>query len=97
MYSFLAAVILLFGTNYRVEGTKEHHWGSDQVQQVRHQQGGSGRQGVGQGGGEQYAVRDNIDLGARARAAHRSGKCKLLSVSNAPVVCSVQVSVVGFL
>ena len=93
MYSFLAAIILLFGTNYQiVEGTKEHRWGSDQVQQRRLQRGG-----VEQGVGEQYGVRDNVDLGARAKAAHRNGKCKLLSVSNAPVVCSVQVSVVGFL
>ena len=93
MYSFLAAIILLFGTNYQiVEGTKEHRWGSDQVQQGRLQRGG-----VEQGVDEQYGVRDNVDLGARAKAAHRSGKCKLLSVSNAPVVCSVQVSVVGFL
>ena len=89
MYSFLAAIILLFGTNYQiVEGTKEHRLGSDQVQQRRLQRGGVG---------EQYAVRDNVDLGARAKAAHRSGKCKLLLASNAPVVCSVQVSVVGFL
>ena len=48
MYSFLAAVILLFGTNYRVEGTKEHRWGSDQVQQGRLQRGGV-EQGVEQG------------------------------------------------
>ena len=92
MYSFLAAIILLFGRNHQVEGTKEHRWGSDQVQQGRLQRGG-----VEQGVGEQYGVRDNVDLGARAKAAHRSGKCKLLLASNAPVVCSVQVSVVGFL
>ena len=90
-----AALILLSGTAGHVEGAEKDRWGSDQVylgrhqhqhqhkHQHQHQQGGDDEHGQPAG------LTDNIDLGAKARAAHRSGKCELL-VLNAPVVCFVK-------
>ena len=83
--AIVAALILLSGTTRHVEGA-----GSDEVNLGRRQRGGDDQHGRPAG------LTDNIDLGARARAAHRSGKCELLLVLNAPVVCFVKVPVFGF-
>ena len=83
----MAALILLSGTTGHVDGAETDRWGSDKVNQGRGQHGQHG---------QSAGLTDNIDLGARARAAHRSGKCELLLVLNAPVVCFVKVPVFGF-
>ena len=87
----MAALILLSGTTGHVDGAETDRWGSDKVNQGGGQGGGGGQHGQPAG-----LTTDNIDLGARARAAHRSGKCELLLVLNAPVVCFVKVPVFGF-
>ena len=87
----MAALILLSGTTGHVDGVETDRWGSDKVKQGRHQGGGDGQHGQPAG-----LTTDNIELGAQARAAHRSGKCELLLVLNAPVVCFVKVPVFGF-
>jgi len=79
-----AALILLSGTTGHVEGAEKDRWGSDQVylggHQHQHQhQHKHHHQHQHQGGGDDQHERpavltDNIDLGAKARAAHRSGK-----------------------
>ena len=88
--AIVAALILLSGTTGHVEGAETDRWGSDQVSLGRRQGGGDDQHGQPAG------LTDNLDLGARARAAHRSGKCELLLVLNAPVVCFVKVPVFGF-
>ena len=82
-----AALILLSGGNPgHVEGAEKDRWESDQVYLGRHH----GHLGGHHGGGDYLhgqpggLITDNIDLGAKARAAHRSGKCELFL--NAPVV-----------
>ena len=79
--SIVAALVLLIG---HVKGVEKDSWGSDQVNLGRRQQRGEDQHGQRQQqGSDQHGQRagltDNIDLGARARTAHRSGKCELLS------------------
>ena len=78
MRGAIVATLILLSTGH-VEGVGRDHWRSDHVHlEGGHQQGG--------GDGHQHpGLGENIDLRARARAAHRSGKCELL-VSNAPPV-----------
>ena len=83
--AFVAALILLSGTTGHVDGAETDRWGSDKVNQG----GGDGQHGQPAG-----LTTDNIDLGARARAAHRSGKCELFL--NAPVVCFAKLPLFGF-
>ena len=87
--AIVAALILLSGTTGHVEGAETDRWGSDQVSLRRRQEGADDQHG------QPARLTDNIDLGARARAAHRSGKCELLLVSNASVVSFVKVPVFG--
>ena len=99
-----AALILLSGGNPgHVEGAKKDRWESDQVylggthghlgRHHGHLGGhhGGGDDEHGQPGG---LITDNIDLGAKARAAHRSGKCELFL--NGPVVCFGKLPLFGF-
>ena len=71
MRGAIVATLILLSTGH-VEGVGRDHWRSDHVHlEGGHQQGG--------GDGHQHpGLGENIDLRARARAAHRSGKCELL-------------------
>ena len=99
-----AALILISGGNTgHVEGAEKDRWGSDQVylgghhghlgRHHEHRGRHHGHLGGHHGGaddehGQPGRLTDNIDLGAKARAANRSGKCELFL--NAPVVCLVK-------
>ena len=91
MRGAIVATLILLSTGH-VEGVGRDHWRSDHVHlEGGHQQGG--------GDGHQHpGLGENIDLRARARAAHRSGKCELLVLKCLGASCRqlVKLTVLGF-